>query len=42
MERGVYMPPSQFESAFVSAAFSPDDFARAKEAAREAFAALKG
>jgi glutamate-1-semialdehyde 2,1-aminomutase len=42
MERGVYMPPSQFESAFVSAAFSPDDFAMAKEAARHAFAALKG
>ncbi len=40
MERGVYMPPSQFESAFISAAFTPADFARAKEAAREAFAAL--
>jgi glutamate-1-semialdehyde 2,1-aminomutase len=41
MERGVYLPPSQFESAFVSAAFSPDDFATAKEAARQAFACLK-
>ena len=41
MERGVYLPPSQFEAAFVSAAFRPDDFATAKEAARQAFAALK-
>ena len=41
MERGVYLPPSQFESAFVSAAFSPDDFATAKEAARQAFACLQ-
>lgn len=41
MERGVYLPPSQFESAFVSAAFSPDDFATAKEAARQAFACLR-
>ncbi len=41
MERGVYLPPSQFEAAFVSAAFRPDDFAAAKEAARQAFAALK-
>lgn len=40
MERGVYLPPSQFEAAFVSAAFTPDDFATAREAARHAFATL--
>lgn len=40
MERGVYLPPSQFEAAFVSAAFTPDDFATAREAARQAFATL--
>lgn len=40
MERGVYLPPSQFEAAFVSAAFRPDDFAAAEEAARQAFATL--
>ena len=40
MERGVYLPPSQFEAAFVSAAFTPDDFATVKEAARQAFATL--
>ncbi len=41
MERGLYLPPSQFESAFLSAAFSPEDFATAKEAARQAFACLQ-
>ena len=40
IERGVYLPPSQFEAAFVSAAFTPDDFATAAEAARQAFATL--
>jgi glutamate-1-semialdehyde 2,1-aminomutase len=40
MERGVYFPPSQFEAAFVSAAFTPDDFAAAKEAAQQAFATV--
>ena len=40
MERGIYFPPSQFEAAFISAAFTPDNFATAKEAARRAFAAL--
>ncbi len=37
LERGVYLPPSQFEAAFVSVAHSPDDVALTVDAAREAF-----
>ena len=37
LERGVYLPPSQFEAAFVSAALSDDDFSHVKKAARESF-----
>jgi glutamate-1-semialdehyde 2,1-aminomutase len=43
LERGVYLPPSQFEAAFVSVAHSEDDIALTLDAAREAFrAALAG
>jgi glutamate-1-semialdehyde 2,1-aminomutase len=37
LERGVYLPPSQFESAFVSLAHSEEDVALTVAAAREAF-----
>ena len=37
LERGVYLPPSQFEALFVSAAHSDDDIARTVAAARESF-----
>jgi glutamate-1-semialdehyde 2,1-aminomutase len=37
LERGVYLPPSQFESAFVSLAHSEDDLALTLHAAGEAF-----
>ncbi|GEJ57672.1 glutamate-1-semialdehyde 2,1-aminomutase [Anaeromyxobacter diazotrophicus] len=37
LERGVYLPPSQFEAAFVSAAHSPEDIRTTIAAAREAF-----
>ncbi len=37
-ERGVLLPPSQFEAWFVSAAHSDDDIARTVAAARQAFA----
>ena len=37
LERGVYLAPSQFEAAFVSAAHSEEDVARTVTAAREAF-----
>jgi glutamate-1-semialdehyde 2,1-aminomutase len=40
LERGVYLPPSQFEAAFVPAVFTPDHFARVKDAARESFAEI--
>jgi glutamate-1-semialdehyde 2,1-aminomutase len=37
LERGVYLPPSQFEAAFASAALTPDHFDAIIAAAREAF-----
>jgi glutamate-1-semialdehyde 2,1-aminomutase len=37
LERGVYLAPSQFESAFVSAAHTEDDIRQTIAAAREAF-----
>jgi glutamate-1-semialdehyde 2,1-aminomutase len=39
LERGVYLAPSQFEAAFVSAAHSEEDVRRTVAAAREAFGA---
>ena len=36
LDRGIYLPPSQFEAMFVSAAHSDDDIARTVHAAREA------
>ena len=38
IERGVYLPPSQFEAAFIPAAFTPDDFDTVIEAARQSLA----
>jgi glutamate-1-semialdehyde 2,1-aminomutase len=37
LEREIYLPPSQFEALFVSAAHSDADIARTVEAARESF-----
>jgi glutamate-1-semialdehyde 2,1-aminomutase len=37
LERGIYLPPSQFEALFVSAAHSDADIARTIEAARQSF-----
>ncbi len=37
LERGIYLPPSQFETLFVSAAHSAVDIARTVEAARASF-----
>jgi glutamate-1-semialdehyde 2,1-aminomutase len=39
LERGVYMAPSQFEAAFVSAAHTEEDIVKTIEAAKEAFEA---
>lgn len=40
LEQGVYLPPSQFEAAFVSAAHSEDDIAETIRAVGAAFTAL--
>jgi glutamate-1-semialdehyde 2,1-aminomutase len=40
LERGIYLAPSQFEAAFVSAAHSDSDIDRTGVAARESFAAI--
>jgi glutamate-1-semialdehyde 2,1-aminomutase len=37
IERGIYLPPSQFEALFVSAVHSDEDIARTIKAARESF-----
>jgi glutamate-1-semialdehyde 2,1-aminomutase len=42
LARGVYLPCSQFEAAFVSAAHTEGDIDRTVEAAREALAAIGG
>jgi glutamate-1-semialdehyde 2,1-aminomutase len=39
LERGVYLAPSQFEAAFVSAAHTEEDIVKTIEAAKEAFEA---
>lgn len=39
LERGIYLPPSQFETAFVSTAHSDEEIDRTAAAARDAFAA---
>jgi glutamate-1-semialdehyde 2,1-aminomutase len=38
LERGVYLAPSQFEAAFVSAAHTVEDIEKTAAAAREFFA----
>ncbi|HSE49546.1 MAG TPA: glutamate-1-semialdehyde 2,1-aminomutase [Terriglobales bacterium] len=40
LERGVYLPPSQFEAAFLSGAHTEDEVRLTVEAAREAFPSL--
>jgi glutamate-1-semialdehyde 2,1-aminomutase len=37
LDSGVYLPPSQFEAAFLSAAHSEEDVRRTIEAAKQAF-----
>ncbi|HUO30574.1 MAG TPA: aminotransferase class III-fold pyridoxal phosphate-dependent enzyme, partial [Bryobacteraceae bacterium] len=39
LEQGIYLPPSQFEAAFVSAAHSSEDIRRTQEAVRAALSA---
>ena len=42
LERGVYLPPSQFEAAFVSLAHTEEDLRRTLAAARQALALVRG
>ena len=40
LERGIFLPPSQFEALFVSAAHTDDDIDHAIAGARESLAAI--
>src|SRR5271154_4050874 len=42
LDSGVYLPPSQYEAAFVGAAHTEEDVARTVAAAKVAFAAVRG
>ena len=42
LENGVYLPPSQYEAAFLGAAHTEEDVQRAIAAARVAFSGMKG
>jgi glutamate-1-semialdehyde 2,1-aminomutase len=42
LDSGVYLPPSQFEAAFVGATHSEQDIEQSIAAAKEAFAAVRG
>jgi glutamate-1-semialdehyde 2,1-aminomutase len=42
LDGGVYLPPSQYEAAFLGAAHSEDDVQRTIAAAKQAFAAMRG
>src|SRR5579875_1243711 len=40
LERGILLPPSQFEALFISAAHTDADFERTRDAAKESFACM--
>jgi len=42
LESGVYLPPSQYEAAFLGAAHTEEDVQRTVAAAKQAFAAVRG
>ena len=42
LDRGVYLPPSQYEAVFLSAAHTEEDVRQTIAAAKQAFAAMKG
>jgi glutamate-1-semialdehyde 2,1-aminomutase len=42
LDRGVYLPPSQYEAAFLGAAHTEDDVQRTIAAAKQAFTAMRG
>jgi glutamate-1-semialdehyde 2,1-aminomutase len=41
LDRGIWLPPSQFEAAFLSTVHTEADIATTIQAARETFAELK-
>jgi glutamate-1-semialdehyde 2,1-aminomutase len=41
LDNGIYLPPSQYEAAFLSAAHSEEDVRQTVAAAKQAFAAVK-
>jgi glutamate-1-semialdehyde 2,1-aminomutase len=41
LQRGVYLPPAQFEAFFVSLAHTPSDIDATVDAARESLAAIR-
>jgi glutamate-1-semialdehyde 2,1-aminomutase len=41
LDNGIYLPPSQYEAAFLSAAHSPEDVRQTVAAAKQAFATVK-
>jgi glutamate-1-semialdehyde 2,1-aminomutase len=41
LDSGIYLPPSQYEAAFLSAAHSPEDVQQTITAAKNGFAAVK-
>jgi len=42
LDNGIYLPPSQYEAAFLSASHTEDDVQRTIDTAKQAFAALRG
>src|SRR5208282_9451 len=42
LDSGVYLPPSQYEAAFLGATHTPEDIQQTIAAAKQAFAAVKG
>jgi glutamate-1-semialdehyde 2,1-aminomutase len=42
LDSGVYLPPSQYEAAFLSATHTEQDVQQTIAAAKQAFAAMKG
>jgi glutamate-1-semialdehyde 2,1-aminomutase len=41
LDNGIYLPPSQYEAAFLSAAHSEEDVRQTVAAAKQGFAAVK-
>jgi len=42
LDNGIYLPPSQYEAAFLGAAHTEEDVQKTIAAAKEAFSAMRG